>query len=76
VAYNATFGSGPGGAGSITVTNRSGKTFSGIARVVYAGGGSASAPFSGLAPGQTLTLPLNGRAYPGGGYQILVVNVH
>lgn len=76
VAYNATFGSGPGSAGSITVTNRSGKTFSGTAQVTYSGGGTASAPFAGLAPGQTLVLPLNGRVYPGGGYSIQVVNPH
>lgn len=74
VGYNASFGGGPGGAGSITVTNRGFKTYSGVARVVYAGGGSASASFSGLAPGQTEVLPLNGPAYRGGGYRI-VVNV-
>jgi hypothetical protein len=72
VGYNATFGSGRGSAGSITVTNRSGKTFSGTAKVVYAHGGSALASFSGLAPGQTLVLPLNGAAYRGGGYRIVV----
>lgn len=76
VAYNATFGSGPGSAGSITVTNRSSKTFSGTAQVTYSSGGTASAPFAGLAPGQTLVLPLNGRVYPGGGYSIQVVNPH
>ncbi|MBV9280739.1 MAG: hypothetical protein JOZ41_11700 [Chloroflexi bacterium] len=72
VGYNATFGAGPGSAGSITVTNRSGKKFSGMARVVYAHGGSAVASFSGLAPGQTLVLPLDGAAYRGGGYRIEV----
>jgi hypothetical protein len=76
VAYNATFGSGPGSAGSITVTNRSGKRFSGTAEVVYAGGGTARAVFSGLAPGQTLVLPLNGPTYPGRGFTIRVVNPH
>lgn len=70
VGYNATFGSGPGSAGSITVTNRSGKTFSGVARVVYSNGNAASAAFSGIAPGQTLVLPLNGPVYPGGKYSI------
>jgi hypothetical protein len=75
VGYNATFGSGPGSAGSISVLNRSGKIFSGVAVVQYARGGSASAPFSGLAPGQSLVLPLNGPLYAGGGYHILV-NVH
>jgi hypothetical protein len=75
VGYNATFGSGPGSAGSISVLNRSGKVFSGVAVVQYTRGGSASASFSGLAPGQSLLLPLNGRVYAGGGYRILV-NVH
>lgn len=73
VGYNATFGSGPGSAGSITVTNRSGKTFSGYARVTYAQGGYATGYFSGLAPGATEVLSLNGRAYSGGGYSISVV---
>jgi len=72
VGYNATFGGGPGSAGSITVTNRGVKTYSGVARVVYAGGGSASASFSGLAPGQTEVLPLDGPSYGGGGYRIAV----
>jgi hypothetical protein len=75
VGYNATFGSGPGSAGSISVLNRSGKVFSGVATVKYEHGGSASAFFSGLAPGQSLSLPLNGAQYGGGGYRILV-NVH
>ena len=75
VAYNATFGSGPGSAGSITVTNRSAKIFSGVAKVVYTNGGTALARFSGLSPGQTLTLPLNGQSYSGGGYRIIVVDV-
>jgi hypothetical protein len=76
VAYNARFGAGPGSAGSITVTNRSSRTFSGTAQVRYATGGAASAPFSGIAPGQTIVLPLNGPAYPGGGYNIQVINPH
>lgn len=74
VGYNATFGSGPGSAGSITVTNRGIKTYSGVATVEYNSGRSASASFSGLAPGESEVLPLNGPAYPGGGYTI-VVNV-
>lgn len=76
VGYNASFGSGPGTAGSISVINRSGKFFSGVARVAYTSGGFASAPFSGLAPGQSITLPLNGAAYHGGGYRILLMGVH
>lgn len=70
VGYNASFGSGPGSAGSVSVLNRGHVAFSGVAVVRYAKGGSASAPFSGLAPGQSLVLPLNGRAYSGGGYSI------
>lgn len=72
VGYNATFGSGPGSAGSITVTNRGNKRFSGLARVVYARGGQATAAFGGLGPGQTKVLALNGPAYRGGGYSISV----
>lgn len=82
VAYNATFGAGPGNAGSIAVINRSKTAFSGVARVNYIGSrgilGSATAPFSGLAPGQSEILPLNGMVYPSGAirYQIEVTNVH
>ena len=76
MAYNATFGSGPGSAGSISVTNRDARTFSGTAEVVYTNGTTARAGFSGLAPGQTVVLPLNGAVYPGGGYHIEVVGVH
>lgn len=82
VAYNANFGGGPGNAGSITVINRSNTAFSGVARVNYIGSGgilgSATAPFSGLAPGQSEILPLNGMIYPSGAirYQIEVTNVH
>jgi hypothetical protein len=72
VAYNATFGNGPGTAGSITVTNRVNHTYHGKVRVVYARGGSASATYSALAPGQTEVLPLNGPLYHGGGYHIVV----
>lgn len=72
VGYNATFGSGPGSVGGITVLNRGNKTFHGVARVIYAKGGQATAAFSGLAPGQSAILPLNGPAYPGGGYRIEV----
>lgn len=75
VGYNATFGSGPGSAGGISVVNRGGKMFTGVAEVHYANGKVASAPFSGLAPGQSLVLPLDGPAYTGGGYHI-VVSVH
>jgi vacuolar-type H+-ATPase subunit H len=76
VAYNATFGSGPGSAGSITVTNRSTRPFSGTAQVSYTGGGTATASFAALAPGQTIVLPLNGTAYPGRGFNIQVLGVH
>jgi hypothetical protein len=76
VGYGATFGNGPGSAGSISVVNRSGKTFSGVATVTYASGGSASAAFSGLAPGQAVVLPLNGARYPGGGYKISMSGLH
>lgn len=71
VAYNATFGAGPGSAGSISVTNRGQKTYTGTARVIYTHGGEAVASFT-VSPGQTVTLPLNGPAYPGGGYRIVV----
>jgi hypothetical protein len=53
-----------------------------VARVSYIGPsgviGSASAPFSNLAPGQSEVLPLNGSAYPSGAtsYRIQVVDVH
>jgi hypothetical protein len=57
------------------VTNRSGKTFNGVAHVAYAKGGGANAAFSGLAPGQTRVLPLNGPAYPGGGYTITMTGL-
>lgn len=73
VGYNATFGGGPGSAGGISVVNRGSKAFSGTVRVTYARGGVATATFSGLAPGQSLVLPLNGPAYPGGGYSIRVI---
>lgn len=82
VAYNATFGHGPGNAGSIAVINRSKFAFSGVAEVNYIGSrgviGSAAAPFSGLGPGQSEVLPLNGMRYPSGAirYQIEVTNVH
>jgi cytoskeletal protein RodZ len=76
VGYNATFGSGPGTAGSISVLNRSSHTFSGVATVKYANGGVATAPFSGLGPGGSLTLPLNGPKYTGGGYSISLSGLH
>ncbi|PZR98206.1 MAG: hypothetical protein DLM70_17805 [Chloroflexi bacterium] len=75
VGYNATFGAGPGSAGSISVINRSAKSFGGVAEVVYAGGQKASASFSDLSPGQTAVLPLSGPAYTGGGYHIVMANV-
>lgn len=75
VGYNATFGTGPGSAGSISVLNRGKVSFSGVAVVKYTLGGTASAPFSGLAPGQSLTLPLDGKAYTGGGYQIVLTDL-
>ena len=55
---------------------KSGKTFAGVATVKYKSGGSASASFSGLAPGQSLVLPLSGARYPGGGYQIVMGGLH
>jgi hypothetical protein len=73
VGYNPTFGSGPGSAGSVGVVNRGSKPFSGTVKVVYTHGGVATAPFSGLAPGASLILPLNGPTYPGGGFTIQVV---
>jgi hypothetical protein len=82
VAYNVTFGSGPGTAGSITVTNRDARSFSGVARVTYLAGGrtvgSAEAAFGALSPGQTVVLPLNGQPYPAvaSDYRISVLNVH
>lgn len=76
VGYNATFASGSSGIGTISVLNRSGKTFAGVATVKYKSGGSASASFSGLAPGQSLVLPLAGSPYPGGGYQIVMSGLH
>lgn len=72
VGYNAAFGVGSGSAGTISVLNRSARTFSGTAVVKYTKGGTASASFSGLAPGQALVLPLNGRRYVGGGYRIVL----
>jgi hypothetical protein len=76
VGYNATFSSSSGGIGTISVLNRSGKTFGGVATVKYKSGGSASASFAGLAPGQSLVLPLSGARYPGGGYQIVMSGLH
>lgn len=72
VGYNATFPGSAGGVGTISVVNRSGKVFSGVATVKYRTGGSASASFSGLAPGESLVLPLSGTTYRGGGYQIVM----
>jgi vacuolar-type H+-ATPase subunit H len=72
VGYGATFGSGPGSAGSVSVVNRGSKAFSGTVKVTYTAGGAATASFSGIAPGQSLVLPLNGPAYKGGGYTIQV----
>ncbi len=76
VGYNATFSGSSGGIGTVSVLNRSGKTFRGVATVRYKSGGSASAAFSGLAPGQALVLPLTGSPYPGGGYQIVMSGLH
>lgn len=75
VGYNATFGAGPGSAGGISVLNRSSHTFGGVATVRYANGQVATAPFSGLAPGQSAVLPLNGPRYPGGKYSITFTNL-
>jgi len=82
VAYNVTFGSGPGSVGGVTVTNRSQHTFSGTVVIQYSGPkgalGSSTASFSGLGAGQTEVVGLSGAAYPSGatGYKILVENVH
>lgn len=75
VGYSATFGSGPGPVGGVSVVNRGGKSFSGIVTVKYSRGGSAGSSFVGLAPGQSEVLPLSGTPYRSGGYQILV-SVH
>jgi len=74
IVYGATFGHGPGNAGSIYVYNRGAGTFSGIAGVRYARGGSSSAPFT-IGPHQTLVLPLNGAPYPGGNWQMYLSNL-
>lgn len=76
VGYNASFGATAGGVGTISVINRSTRAFSGVATVKYRSGGSSSAAFSGLAPGQSLVLALHGSAYRGGGYQIILSGVH
>jgi hypothetical protein len=76
VAYGATFGRGPGGAGGVSVINRGRTPMSGVATVRYSNGGTAQAYFSGLAPGQSAVVPLNGKAYTGGGYSLQVSNVH
>ncbi len=76
VGYNATFAGASGGEGTISVVNRSKKTFGGVAVVKYKAGGSSTASFSGLAPGQSALLRLSGAAYPGGGYQIVMSGVH
>jgi hypothetical protein len=47
-----------------------------VAVVKYANGASSSAAFSGLRPGQALTLPLTGARYPGGKYQIVMTGLH
>jgi vacuolar-type H+-ATPase subunit H len=75
VAYNASFGAGPGSIGGISVLNRGSHTYTGVAIVRYNRGGSASASIAGLVPGQSILLPLNGSPYSGGGYSIQV-NVH
>ncbi|GAC1399708.1 MAG: hypothetical protein NVSMB52_13290 [Chloroflexota bacterium] len=72
IGFDAKFGSGPGTAGSISVINRGNRVFSGTATVVYVGGGYATAYFSGLAPGQSGVLALNGSPYAGHGYHIVV----
>jgi hypothetical protein len=73
VGYNPTFGSGPGSAGGVGVVNRGNVPFSGTVRIAYNHGGTAVARFSRLAPGQSLILPLNGPAYPGGGFVMRVI---
>jgi hypothetical protein len=73
IGYSPTFGSGPGSAGGVGVVNRGNVRFSGTIRIVYNRGGSAVARFSGLLPGQSLILPLNGPAYPGGGFVMRVI---
>jgi hypothetical protein len=76
IAYNVAFGSGAGSAGSISIANRGTVPFSGVARVYYVGGGSSRAIFTAIPPGQTETLPLDGRAYTGRGYTIRVKHLH
>jgi hypothetical protein len=80
VGYDVTFGHGPGTAGSISVLNRSKTMFSGVARVTYFArarrSAIASATFTGLAPGQSEVLPLNGPTYSGSGYVISLANLH
>jgi hypothetical protein len=73
VAYGATFGSGPGTVGGVTVTNRGAKALSGTVKVAYTRGGSAYASFTHLASGQTRSLGLEGASYRGGGYRLLVL---
>jgi vacuolar-type H+-ATPase subunit H len=70
VAYNATFGTGPGNAGGITLANRSAHVFSGTVTVAYSRGGSATAVFHGLGPHSSIVFPLNGKPYQGGRYRI------
>jgi hypothetical protein len=76
IAYNATFGTGPGSAGGVSVVNRGTTQFSGVVRVAYTHGGGATAAFSGLPPGRSAILALNGPTYPGGGYRIVMQSVH
>ncbi len=73
VGYNPTFGSGPGSAGSVSVVNRGNVPFHGTVKITYNHGGTATARFSRLTPGESLILPLNGPAYPGGGFVMRVI---
>jgi len=75
VAHKITFGSGPGSAGNVTVTNRSSVAHSGEVTVQCTAGGSAQASFNALPPGQSELIPLNGRECPGGRYSVPVFSL-
>ena len=75
IVYGATFGHGPGNAGSISVYNRGATTFSGTAGVHYARGGGSSSTFT-IGPHQTLLLPLNGTPYSGGNWRMYLADLH
>jgi hypothetical protein len=76
VAYQVSFGSGPGDVGAVSIANRSKVPHSGTFRVYYRGGGSSRVIFNNLQPGQVGVFPLNGRAYHGQGYVILMKHLY